>query len=112
MLRTGSPQQRGLVGAAHDVDEADAVLAAQAAQHLAEVRRRGRVHQRGVAFQPHGADQPQRGPRIDEAEAGDDVALQTKIGEYRLELSRRAKYLPFSEVLAASPWPLCVLGQA
>jgi hypothetical protein len=60
-------QQRRLLGLAHDVDQADAVLQADAVEHLAQVGRRRGVHQRGVAFALHGLDHAQRGERVDEA---------------------------------------------
>ena len=52
---------------AHDVDEGDAVGDAQPVEHLAEVRRRGGVDERGVALAPHRADVPEHGQRVHEA---------------------------------------------
>ena len=52
---------------AHDVDERDAVGEAEAVEHLAEVRRRRGVDERGVALATHRADLPEDGQRVDEA---------------------------------------------
>ena len=60
-------QDVGLLLAAHDVDEADAVLDADLVEHLAEVGGGGGMHQRLVAFAPHGFGHAERGQRIDEA---------------------------------------------
>jgi hypothetical protein len=50
-LRADALEQRGLLGLAHDVDQPDAVLLADAVdQHLAQVGGGGGVHQRGMAF--------------------------------------------------------------
>ena len=45
----------------------DAVGEADPLQHLAEVRRRRGVHERGVALHPHRLDHAERGQRVDEA---------------------------------------------
>jgi len=60
-------QQRGLLGAADDVDQADAILEADLVEHLAQVRGRGGVDQGGVTLQAHGPDHAERRQRIDEA---------------------------------------------
>ena len=66
MLGADLVQDLRLFLAAHDVDEADAVLDADLVEHLAEVRGGGGVHQRLVTFAPHGLDHAERGQRIDE----------------------------------------------
>ena len=67
MFRADLAQDLRLLLAAHDVDEADAVLEADLVEHLAEVGGGRGVHQRVVAFAPHGLDHAERGQRIDEA---------------------------------------------
>jgi hypothetical protein len=67
VLRAFRSQQLGLLGLAHDVHERDAVLAADAVQHPAEVRRRRGVRERPVPVAAHGLDHAERGQRIDEA---------------------------------------------
>ena len=57
---------RLLVGA-DDVDQTDAVLEADAVQHLAEVGGGGRVDEGGVALHLHRLDHGERGQRVDEA---------------------------------------------
>ena len=66
MLGADLVQDIGLLLAAHDVDEADAVLDADLVEHLPEVRRGGGMHQRLVIFAPHGLGHAERGQRIDE----------------------------------------------
>ena len=53
VLRADAVQQLGLLGAAHDVHQADTVLLADLVQHLAEVRRGRRMHQCLVALALH-----------------------------------------------------------
>jgi len=69
MLCAELAQNIGLFGAADDVDKADTVLEADLVEHLAEVRCRRGMHQRLVAFPPHGLDHAERGQRIDKHEA-------------------------------------------
>jgi hypothetical protein len=63
-------QQRHLLGRAHDVDQRDAVRRADLLQHVSEIRRRGGVHQPGVALHPHGLDHAQRREGIHETRGG------------------------------------------
>ena len=67
MLGAGRPQQRLLLGRPHDVDEVDAVGEAEPVQHLAEVGRRSRVHERRVTLATHRADETEHGQRVHEA---------------------------------------------
>ena len=67
MLRADLAQDLGLLGAAHDIDEGDAVLEADLVEHLPEIGGGRRMHQRLVAFAPHGLGHAERGQRIDEA---------------------------------------------
>ena len=66
VLCADAVQQLGLLGAAHDVHQADAVLLADLVQHLAEVRRGRRMHQCLVALALHRLGHAERGQRIDE----------------------------------------------
>src|SRR5439155_803363 len=56
-----------VLGLAHDVHQADAVLDADPVEHLPEIGGGRRVHERLVTFRAHGCDHPERGERIDEA---------------------------------------------
>ena len=67
---TDAAQQRHLLGRAHDVDQRDAVRRADLLQHVSEIRRRGGVHQPGVALHPHGLDHAQRREGIHETRGG------------------------------------------
>jgi hypothetical protein len=60
------PQQGCLLGAADDVHERHSVGQADAVEHLTQVGRGRRVHERGVALAPHRLDHAERGQRIDE----------------------------------------------
>ena len=61
------PQDAGLLLAAHDIDQGNAVLQADLVEHLAEIGRSCRVNQRLVTLAPHGLGHAERGQRIDEA---------------------------------------------
>ena len=65
VLGADAAQQPGLLGTAHDVHQADAVLLADLVQHLAEVRRGRRMHQRLVALALHRLGHAERGQRVD-----------------------------------------------
>ena len=67
VLGAEAAQQLRLLGAAHDVHQRDPSCEADLVQHLTQVRGRRRVHERGVAFEPHGLDHAERGQRVDEA---------------------------------------------
>src|SRR5579863_1212706 len=67
ILRADLAQYLRLLRTADDVDQSNAVLEADLVEHLAEIGCGRRMHQRLVAFAPHGLDHPERGQRIDEA---------------------------------------------
>ncbi len=67
MLGADLVQDVGLLLAADDIDEADAVLEADLVEHLPEIGGGGRMHQRLVTLAPHGFGHAERGERIDEA---------------------------------------------
>jgi len=56
-----------LLVTAHNVDQLDAILDADAVQHLAQIGGRSGVNQCGMAFQLHRLDHRQCRQRIDEA---------------------------------------------
>ena len=66
MLGTCRPQQIGLLVATHDIDQGDAVGLTEPVEHLAEVRRRRRVHDRRVPFETHRLGHAERRERVDE----------------------------------------------
>ena len=60
-------QDVGLLLAPHNINEGDAVLEADLVEHLAKIGSRRGVHQRLVAFAPHGLGHTERRQRIDKA---------------------------------------------
>ena len=66
MHRADGAQQVFLLRFANDVHQRNAVLDADAVEHLPQIGCGRGVYQRLVAFQPHGLDHAQRGQRVDE----------------------------------------------
>ena len=89
MLGADLAQDVGLLRAAHDVDEADAVLEADLVEHLAEVGGGRGMHQRLVALAPHGLGHAERGQRIDEAGGA--------VGRRRAGRQRQARRVAFRQ---------------
>src|SRR5262245_51451975 len=67
VLRTESLEKIHVLLSTDDVHERDPVFDAELDQHLAEVRRRGGVHQSGVALRAHRLGHAERRQRVHEA---------------------------------------------
>jgi hypothetical protein len=64
--RAERAQQLLLVGLADNVDERHPVGDTELDEHLAKIRRRGRVHHAGMTFAAHGFEHSESSQRIDE----------------------------------------------
>ena len=74
VLGAGSRSSAACSGVRTMLTSGDAVGEAHPVEHLAEVRRGGGVHQRGVALAAHRADHAEGGQRVDEARRALDRA--------------------------------------